>query len=302
MPAKKSIIRFFLKNLANERKLTFHSKIFKQKFLKKFDNFLLNDKWPQIHKLFINAEKYVNLNSLDEISNEVKKRRRLGRGNRMFINKLAKSIQQSKGSCHFVDVYSNFLHMGETIDSLEEIEISETLRYTILLWAYLTVLENSLAIISQLFYFVAQDGKNKDDTEFIEAYNKYLNKGEHLLFKRLKEYAEKKGFIEKEGDTILHQPNLRNSIAHGEIFYDSGSKKLVARNRKYTKKEFKREFKKVFDFHVELIYQLMNKQSDIKKKIMEEMTTMANMAKMISRSGTYQRNWKIWKEKNDANL
>jgi hypothetical protein len=192
--------------------------------------------------------------------------------------------------------------MGETIDSLEEIEISETLRYTILLWAYLTVLENSLAIISQLFYFVAQDGKNKDDTEFIEAYNKYLNKGEHLLFKRLKEYAEKKGFIEKEGDTILHQPNLRNSIAHGEIFYDSGSKKLVARNRKYTKKEFKREFKKVFDFHVELIYQLMNKQSDIKKKIMEEMTTMANMAKMISRSGTYQRNWKIWKEKNDANL
>ena len=138
----------------------------------------------------------------------------------------------------------------------------------------------------------------------MKDFEEALNKGEHLLLGTLKKYAVLWELTKKEDITFLNSNNLRNEIAHANIYYDSERDKLLMRGRKeLTFDQFFEELGRVHHFFMELIYQLNNNQEDLVKSTHKLARNLSKEFLKIARSGIKRKIWKSiefdWeKEKN----
>ena len=275
-------IELFKKQINNPT-LVFPQIISDSKIMKQFDRALVNRSPYVISILY---KQYANDESIklveERINSGIKEVRNLSQDNKDLIKNIVEAYKQTNSKYVIFNSIGNLMFIADVIDHLKkDEETPEVIRVTCLLWLYQNIFELTISHLSEIFYIIA---KYNRDSQFINLFSDALHKEEHLMTGQLLSFAKKTEYrLTFDGkDTLLHNNELRNRLAHANCFYDSVRKEIIlSSDRNLTIGNFKTEFSIVKDFLFELIFRL-NNEKDI--EFTKEMISMARTYFKLSRN------------------
>jgi hypothetical protein len=235
-------------------------------------------------------ENISGLDMLDALSEELKMPREISLEDQELISKIVTESKNQRQVFNLSGSIGNFFQIENLYKKLENTDISLEVRIPLMFWSYLVIIESAINDLGEIFYEIALQ---KEDDEYTKEFENALEAGEHLLFGKLNYYAQKWGFTSKEKSTFLHKRNLRNEIAHANIWYDSDRKKIQIRGQEFMElNDFAKEFDRVFDFFKEFIFQINNQNENLSKEIENLIKYFEREFIKISRSGPKKKIWK----------
>lgn len=257
---------------------------------KKFDNLIDSRNETGLSMFFKDTKNFPGVSDLSYLSNELKSTRNVYLDDSCLIKNIVQELKNTNKEITLSSSIGNFYQIQELYKEIQSPEISKKIKVAIFFWEYLVIVESTINDLAYLFYKIAC---SKQDNKFIQLYQDAIKKNEHLMLGQLKDFAIKWKFTNQDSKTFLHKNNLRDSIAHANIYYDDVQDKIHLRGRKYLSfEEFFNEFIRVFDFLKELIFQLNNQDNDLVKKTEKILKTYSKLFLQVSRSGIKKQQWK----------
>ncbi len=164
------------------------------------------------------------------------------------------------------------------------------IKVPLMFWGYLVLIESAINDLSEIFYEIAL---TREKNDYIKDFEERLKEGNHIMFRKLKSYAVDWGLTLNDKNTFLHKRNLRNEIAHANIWYDSERKKIQLRGQKFMDiEDFLKEFYYILDFFKELTVKLNNNNTDLEDSILNITNKFRKEFLKIARSGPKKEAWK----------
>jgi hypothetical protein len=245
--------------------------------------------------LFFNNPANFDFSSLNILSEELQKSRNVSREDSDFIDKLVIEIKSAGGFNEpLTNSVGSFLQVEETLTEMPLTQLPKRMRIAILFWSYLTIIESATSDLSELFYRISL---NKKDKKYINVYEEYLKKGEHPLFSHLRKAALRWNLIKPQETTFLNSNNLRNYISHANLYYDSIRDKILLPNQEeLTFIKFEEEYLRVYDFFKEFIFKLNDKNADLASTAEKLRKSLAKSYLKLVRSGATKKLWKSQKK------
>lgn len=260
-------IDLFKKHLGKQT-LIFPQVIKDSEFLKRCDTALGNRSPYVLSILFRIQANNPEVKKFQNMLNfALSQKRKLSKDDTELVSKISSAYTSSEKKGVIFNSVGNMVYIERLAYKLKKKRLPKIIRLTCFLWLYQNMVELILAHLSELFYFIAGERKDKD---FIKEYEKKAKKEEHLEFGRLREYAVNWGFTARDKKTFLHNSEIRNRLAHANSFYDEARKEFVLSNQKVlTLPQFNKEFIAVKNFLYELLFQLNDKKPiDISKELL----------------------------------
>lgn len=283
-------LNFFKASIKKEN-LIFPQVIEDLETLKKLDRVIVGNKSPfVISFLFRESASNIDVNKAQDLINKgMNEERELSGDNKKLILKIVEEYKKSKEKYVIFNSVGNVIYLSEVVEELDKKDVPKIIKVTCLLWLYQNMVEVILSHLSEIFYIIA---KNKRDKDFLNMYNKMFEKERHLSMGKLWDYSKKYEFTSQDKDTFLNHNELRNRLAHANCFYDSKREKVIVSSSEMLDfDDLEKEFKYVKDFLFELIHLFNNKQEfEFKKELLK-------MAKEYQRVGRSSRETNSLKEK-----
>jgi hypothetical protein len=284
---KKTASQYYKEKLEERRRIAFPLAVAKGKELDKLDRLIETRNEPGLMAFWGNPKNLTGLDALKFLSEELKKEREVTPDDLEFISSISKETKNLK-----FDLSGSIGILFQVTGLCEELnkkDLSEKIKMPLFFWAYLTLIESCINDLSDIFFEIAE---KKADKMFQKDYEKALAEGEHLMFGTLRSYAIKWNFTKKESMTFLNKTNLRNQIAHANIYYDSERKKILIKGNKFMEVEdFVKEFSRIFDFFKELIFQMNNQEEDLVQETLKLTKGFSREFLKICRSGEKRKKW-----------
>ena len=286
----KKATEYYKEKLEEKRRIVFPLAIAKGGELDHLDRLIEDRNDVGLMAFWGNPDNFKGFQGLRYLSEELKNKREISPEDRNFISKLSKEM---KSNGIFFDLSGSigiFCQVEDLCLELVKKDLNIKVKIPLFFWTYLICIESCINDLSEIFYEIAL---KKGDHDFEEDFEKSLQEGEHLMFGQLKRYAIKWDLIDVNDNSFLNKTNLRNKIAHANIYYDSERKKIIIKGNKYLEVEdFIKEFQRVFDFFKELIFQLNNSQEDLEKPAQDLIKKFHKEFLKICRSGLRREKWR----------
>jgi hypothetical protein len=290
MNKKKTATEYYKEKLEERRRILFPLTVLKSEKLNKLDEFLDKRNELGLKSFWSDLENIEGMDYLRVLSEELKEKRNVSQDDMELIKSITEDYKTYKPSFDISGSVGVFLQIERCSEEISKKNLPNSLRIPLLFWLYLTFIESAVNDLSEIFLEIANKRK---DIKFAREFEKNLNRGEHFLFSQLRRYAISWGYTEEKKKTFLHKSNLRNEIAHANIWYDESRNKILLRGRmELSTEEFIKEFLRVYDFFKELIFHLNNCQSDLTEEIRELTKKVSREFLKISRSGPKKQIWK----------
>lgn len=286
---KKRATEYYKEKLEERRRILFPLTILKSEKLNKLDDLLDKRNEFGLKGFWENIENIEGIDALRFLSEQLKDRGKLSEDDINLIKNIVKDYNKYNPSFNVSGSVGVFMQIDNISVELAKKELPNALKIPLFFWLYLTIIESAINDLTEMFLEIA--GK-KNDQKFIDEFDKSLDKGEHLLFGKLKEYAIAWGYTTEDKKTFLHKSNLRNEIAHANIWYDESRNKILLRGRmELSIDDFLKEFERIYDFFKELLFQLNSCETDLTKGAEELTRKLAKEFHKIIRSGPKRKIW-----------
>lgn len=241
--------------------------------------------------LFFDKPENFNFESLEFLNEELKKDRKVSQDDIDFIQNLVKEIKKYGGiEQPLTNSVGSFLQIEETFSGVDLTTLPKRIRIALLLWSYLTVIESCISDLSEIFYKIA---RGKNDQKYITLYEGSLERGEHPMFGQLRRTALRWNLVKPQHITFLTSNNLRDYIAHANLYYDGERDKiLLPHGEELTLKKFEEEYVRIHDFFKELIFRINDNNADIKSTADKLRKVLAREYLKLVRSGGTKKLWR----------
>ena len=260
---EKSDLKQILDKLEAEKRVRLPQRLLESDNLKKFDKFLTNRYSLGLYH-FYNKMLDKDVGIYEDLSEELKNRGKVAIEDKKLIKGIYELLKKSKTDYIFEGV-GNFSQIEELVNELRKTKLSLKIKIPLFFWIYLNIVETLSSYLAETYLFIAYF---KEDADYIKEFQEKKNKGEHLLFSDLRRFSLNWGLINKDEKNFLSKNNLRNKIAHANLYYDSKRKKIIVADFQDLKiADFRKEFIYLYNLLKELIFTLNGDDSDLSKNI-----------------------------------
>ena len=276
---------WYLKSIEQKRNIKIPSILFKNEVLEEFDRVIQTKQPFLISRFYKNYKNYINTDFLEFLENELKKpRKRLTKEDKKLIEELT-SIKEKCPEFYF-DIVGNIFHISDLVDEISKAKnLSKTIRVSLMLWAYLNIVELIAKYVSEYLLILIKE--NKREKEFKEFIKKFKN-GKHPEIGTILKSINKLGILDSNEieNTVFKKNNLiRRRIAHANIYYDRYTDKLFLSNgESYSLDNFEEEFLSLYEFLLELLYYYNEKQIELIKNFDRVFNQLARYFHWLERS------------------
>ena len=203
----------------------------------------------------------------------------------------------------FLEIAGPLYFITEVLNDIEKNKkiLPESILMSTLLWIFVNTYELILHIVDRKLYRYLKSNKKHDNNRSVKYFLKIKRKGKnHATAGTINKVLHVIIGIPQENDSIFGSGSgkpklLRNKISHSNIFYDSGSKKIVVLDgTEYEMSEFIEQYYQIFIFLLKWIelsigYDILQLSITLKYEFKKVFKSYAKTFLKIERSGELKR-------------